>query len=105
MTSAFSRTARGLVYSGLLVPSIVFAQAANENVNSGQPLVHQELGTHVAGPEDIEGIENLTLADFVTDFSKVKLPDHPGPMTPHELAEGVSSVLELCGVGGRHGGR
>ena len=35
MASAFSRTARGLVFSGLLLPSIVFAQAANSPFLTG----------------------------------------------------------------------
>lgn len=35
MASALSRTARGLVFSGLLLPSIVFAQAANSPFLTG----------------------------------------------------------------------
>ena len=35
--------------------------------------------------EDIERIESLTLEDFETDFSKVKIPDHEGPVSVDEL--------------------
>jgi len=61
--------------------------------------------TRVAGPEDLEGMESLTLADFAADFSSVVIPDHAGPMTDQELAVSVASVLDACGMGGRDGGR
>jgi type IV secretion system protein VirD4 len=43
--------------------------------------------------EDIERIESLTPEDFVTDFSKVQMPDKEGPLTDPEMKVAVHTFL------------
>ncbi len=42
-------------------------------------------GTREATVEDIERIESLTAEDFAVDPSRVKFPDHDGPLSVSEL--------------------
>lgn len=49
---------------------------------------------HEATAQDLERIDSLTLADYATDFSKLKIPDHPGPLSSGELHAAVESFLE-----------
>lgn len=50
--------------------------------------------TRAAVPEDIERLESLTLDDFATDFSRVEIPQHEGPMTDAEMGKAVDSFLQ-----------
>jgi hypothetical protein len=43
--------------------------------------------------EDIERIESLTLEDFATDFSKVRIPDKEGPLSDREMKVAVDTFL------------
>jgi type IV secretion system protein VirD4 len=43
--------------------------------------------------EDIERIESLTLEDFATDFSKVRIPDKEGPLSDGEMKVAVDTFL------------
>jgi type IV secretion system protein VirD4 len=43
--------------------------------------------------EDIERIESLTLKDFATDFSKVRIPDKEGPLSDEEMKVAVDTFL------------
>src|SRR5580700_6426785 len=43
--------------------------------------------------EDIERIESLTLEDFETDFSKVRIPDKEGPLSDGEMKVAVDTFL------------
>jgi type IV secretion system protein VirD4 len=42
---------------------------------------------------DIERIESLTLEDFATDFSKVRIPDKEGPLSDGEMKVAVDTFL------------
>ena len=42
---------------------------------------------------DVERIEALTLEDFATDFSKVRMPDQDGPLSEAEMRVAVESFL------------
>ena len=42
---------------------------------------------------DVERIEALTLEDFATDFSKVRIPDQDGPLSDAEMRVAVESFL------------
>src|SRR5207302_2123917 len=42
---------------------------------------------------DVERIETLTLEDFATDFSKVRIPDQDGPLSEAEMKVAVESFL------------
>ncbi len=46
-----------------------------------------------ATAQDIERIESLTLEDFATDFSSVKMPNGQGPMSAHEMQAAVETFL------------
>ena len=50
--------------------------------------------TRAAVPSDIERLDTLTLDDFATDFSRVEIPQHEGPMTDAEMGKAVDSFLE-----------
>src|SRR6266513_2022057 len=50
--------------------------------------------TREATVEDIERIESLTLEDFETDFSKVKIPDHEGPVPDEELHSAAERFVD-----------
>ena len=50
--------------------------------------------TRAAVPSDIERLDTLTLDDFATDFSRVEIPRHEGPMTDAEMGKAVDSFLE-----------
>jgi type IV secretion system protein VirD4 len=43
--------------------------------------------------EDIERIDSLTLEDFATDFSKVRIPDKEGPLSDGEMKVAVDTFL------------
>jgi type IV secretion system protein VirD4 len=43
---------------------------------------------------DVERIETLTLEDFATDFSKVRIPDQDGPLSEAEMKGAVESFLD-----------
>jgi type IV secretion system protein VirD4 len=49
--------------------------------------------TREAKVEDLERIDSLTREDFATDFSKVKIPDHDGPLSSEEMTTAVESFL------------
>ena len=49
---------------------------------------------------DIERIETLALSDYLTDFSKLCLPGHEGPISREEMGGGVGRFVELVGQAG-----
>jgi type IV secretion system protein VirD4 len=49
---------------------------------------------HEATVEDIDRADTLTLEDFETDFSRVAIPEHEGPLTPEELQTAVTNFLD-----------
>jgi type IV secretion system protein VirD4 len=53
----------------------------------------EEVVMREATVEDIERIESLTLEDFAADFSKVKSPDHEGPLSDSETTALVDIFL------------
>ena len=48
--------------------------------------------TREATPDDINRIDSLTLEDFATDFSQVKLPES-GPLTDEDMTGAVASFI------------
>jgi type IV secretion system protein VirD4 len=58
---------------------------------------------HEAGVEDIDRAESLTLEDFETDFSRVDIPEHEGPLTAEQLQTAVTSFLDTLEIGAPHG--
>jgi type IV secretion system protein VirD4 len=52
------------------------------------------LRVHEASVEDIDRADTLTLEDFETDFSRVAIPEHDGPLTPPELQTAVTDFLD-----------
>lgn len=49
---------------------------------------------HEASIEDIDRADTLTLEDFETDFSRVQIPEHEGPLTPAELESAVTNFID-----------
>jgi type IV secretion system protein VirD4 len=49
---------------------------------------------HEATVEDIDRADTLALEDFETDFSRVAIPEHEGPLTPEELQTAVTNFLD-----------
>jgi hypothetical protein len=60
-------------------------------------------GVHEASVEDIDRAEFLTLEDFETDFSRVDIPEHEGPLTAEEMQTAVTSFLDTLEIGAPHG--
>ena len=49
---------------------------------------------------DVERMEKLALSDYLTDFSKLGLPVHEGPITREEMGGGVGRFVGLVGQAG-----
>ena len=62
-------------------------------------------GVREAGPQDIEGMENLTLDDYETDFSKLEIPEEERWTSDERIQMATASFLETIGMGGRDGER
>jgi type IV secretion system protein VirD4 len=60
-------------------------------------------GIHEAGVEDIDRVDSLTLEDFETDFSRVDIPEHDGPLTGEEMQTAVTSFLDTLKIEAPHG--
>src|SRR2546421_8368456 len=58
-----------------------------------EPKLEPVLRTREATAQDVERIPSLTLEDYATDFSKVKIPDHDGPLSSDEMHAAVQSFL------------
>jgi type IV secretion system protein VirD4 len=56
-----------------------------------------------AGVETENAIDALTLEDYETDFSRVEIPDHDGPLTREEMQTAVASFLDTLEIGVPHG--
>src|SRR5207245_6624 len=69
--------------------SVPHGDAAEPAAPRGAPI----LRTREATVEDIERIDSLTLEDFATDFSHLKIPDHEGPITDAEMNAAVERFL------------
>jgi type IV secretion system protein VirD4 len=75
------------------------AAGGDAEIHAQVPLEHRTApesapATREATVEDIERWDELTLEDFAADFSKVKIPDHEGPMSSEELQAAVDSFLD-----------
>jgi type IV secretion system protein VirD4 len=68
--------------AGAQAPGVARPQAVKENVVIREGTV-----------EDIDRLELLTLQDFVTDFSKVPIPDKEGPLTDNEMKVAVDAFV------------
>ena len=66
--------------------------APREPPNTGS--VDTSPRVHEATVEDIDRADTLTLEDFETDFSRVAIPEHEGPLTPEELQTAVTNFLD-----------
>src|SRR3984885_14107723 len=53
----------------------------------------EEVVMRDATVEDVDRIESLTLEDFATDFSKVQVPHHEGPLSAGEMKVAVDAFL------------
>jgi len=52
------------------------------------------LRVHEASVDDVDRADTLTLEDYETDFSRVEIPEHDGPLTPQELDTAVTNFLD-----------
>jgi type IV secretion system protein VirD4 len=60
----------------------------------------EEIVIRVATAADLERVETLALTDYLTDFSKVCLPDHEGTLSHEEMGGGVGRFVHLVGQPG-----
>jgi type IV secretion system protein VirD4 len=67
-----------------------------EDLMPSVPAPRKEEGVTREGTvDDIDRMETLTLADFATDFSKVKMPKHEPPIPDGEMKAAVDEFIDL----------
>ena len=57
------------------------------------PLSSEERPARAGTVEDLANLDSLTREDFDLDFSKIPIPDKPGPLTEPELKSAVDAFL------------